>query len=484
MQKTFNKVIAGLLPEKETALLAISGGIDSICMGALFLAAGRKFSIAHCNFHLRGAESDYDEQLVRKWADSHGIKIHVAEFDTLQYASEHSVSIEMAARELRYDWFAGLCIENDYYAVSVAHNANDNAETLMLNLLRGTGLKGLSGMKDVSEVPVTRDELKDVRLIRPLLSFTRNEIVEFVSSEELEYHDDHTNAETIYKRNRIRHKVFPVFESLNPSFLQTFGREMRIFSQENAIADEYFESVKSRVNVEPVSGECLRVDLDRLSHEKHIEYILYRLLEQYGFKGKLLDPIIRLVTEDGCTMSGKTFESPGYKIRTASGRLSVVPAMDIVENIGCITVDRNFSYEFDGVKLDISIEKVQGNPIKTAIRLASLGVIAADASTLTYPFVIRRWRSGDWMRPIGVHGRKKLSDMFVDLKVGTDDKLRAIVVISPTMNSMTSKNKETAGDHVAAVCGYASGRFYCRVDEFVALSSTSVSMLNIRYLSD
>ena len=177
MQKAFDKILKGLLPEGETALLAVSGGVDSMCMAELFRISMShpSFAVAHCNFHLRGDDSDSDASLVRKWAEDAGVPFHQADFDTEEYAASHSMSIEMAARELRYDWFARLCKDKGYYGVSVAHNANDNAETLILNLLRGTGLRGISGMKEMSEVAVSNDGLAGVRLIRPLLGFTREQ---------------------------------------------------------------------------------------------------------------------------------------------------------------------------------------------------------------------------------------------------------------------------------------------------------------------
>lgn len=465
--------MAGLLPEKETALLAVSGGRDSMCMASLFLESGRKFAVAHCNFHLRAGESDSDEELVRGWASRSGVPFHVADFDTERYASCHSVSIEMAARELRYDWFATLCRQFGYYAVSVAHNANDNAETLILNLLRGTGTRGLSGMREESEVSVSKAELRGVRLIRPLLSFPRADIDRYVASVGLEYHDDRTNAETLFKRNAIRHKVFPVFEELNPSFLSTFEREMKVFAGESAVAEDFFAAARARVNADVTGDECLRVDLDALSREKHMDYILFRLLEPFGFRGKLLDPIARLVAGGG-HVAGRVFEAPGYRAVTASGRLSVFPCdvknhADMAESV---SVDSESCYQIGESSFTVECESAGPDPAGRAVELAGDGVMTADTSALTFPFTVRRWRDGDWMRPKGLRGRKKLSDLFVDLKLGIDEKGSALVAELPG-------DEKSAGSHAAAVFGYASGRFYCRVDEAVALSSGTVSMLKI-----
>lgn len=333
IQKSFDRTIVGLVPEKETALLAVSGGIDSICLASLFLnsSAGRRFAVAHCNFHLRGEDSDSDEALVAAWCGRNGVRYHKADFDTEQYASSHNISIEMAARELRYDWFASLCKDNGYYGVAVAHNANDNAETLILNLLRGTGLRGITGMQVETVVPVTRDELSGVRLLRPMLSFSRKQIEEYVAANSLEYHDDRTNAETVYKRNRIRHLVFPVFESLNPSFLTTFAREMNAFSEVQEIADDYFISVRDGVCEPAGKDELLRVNAVRLCHLKHYKYVLYRLLEAYGFRDRLLEPVVRLL-ESGKTFSGKVFEAPGYELITAGECLIVRKAARVVSD--------------------------------------------------------------------------------------------------------------------------------------------------------
>ena len=215
-------------------LLGVSGGIDSMCLAETYLGNGRPFGIAHCNFRLRGAESDGDEAFVREWAEAHGVPCHVARFDTRAYASEHGVSIEMAARELRYRFFAETAAACGYNAVVVAHNANDNAETLLLNLLRGTGLRGLCGMKAVSTLPV---EGCDVPLLRPLLGMTREEIAARMAG--LPYREDSTNAANDARRNKLRNLVFPVFREINPAFVETLGKDMARFTEAQAIVEAY-----------------------------------------------------------------------------------------------------------------------------------------------------------------------------------------------------------------------------------------------------
>lgn len=661
IQKSFDRTIVGLVPEKETALLAVSGGIDSICLASLFLnsSAGRRFAVAHCNFHLRGEDSDSDEALVAAWCGRNGVRYHKADFDTEQYASSHNVSIEMAARELRYDWFASLCKDIGYYGVAVAHNANDNAETLILNLLRGTGLRGVTGMQVETVVPVTRVELSGVRLLRPMLSFSREQIEKYVAANALEYHDDRTNAETVYKRNRIRHLVFPVFESLNPSFLTTFAREMNAFSEVQEIADDYFISVRESVCEPAGNDDLLRVNAVRLCHLKHYKYVLYRLLEVYGFRDRLLEPVVRLL-ESGKTFSGKIFEAPGYELITAGECLIVRKAARIVpespviseladaladmanlqgdlrvgvtvgtpvgvqvgkrgsvmvgkwggtqngaqvdkqggtpggaqvdkqggapggaqvdkqggtpggaqvdkqggeslpvasenhglgecfglagrdsasitssfvgsglsysglagrgsarrlrgtlmtsgtvinENEACSVVRTTGEYVFDDFRVNVSVSEAGTDPVADAKSLAREGIAAFSSEALTLPFLLRGWQNGDWMRPVGLNGRKKLSDIFTGLRLSIEEKSRALVIVLPGLtgegagiggsssdvsDSEASRRGEDnigtdafRGVRVAGVCGYVSGRFFFRVDESVMVTPATASILKL-----
>lgn len=649
IQKSFDRTIVGLVPEKETALLAVSGGIDSICLASLFLnsSSGRRFAVAHCNFHLRGEDSDSDEALVAAWCGRNGVRYHKADFDTEQYASSHNVSIEMAARELRYDWFASLCRDNGYYGVAVAHNANDNAETLILNLLRGTGLRGITGMQVETVVPVTRDELSGVRLLRPMLSFSRKQIEEYVAANSLEYHDDRTNAETVYKRNRIRHLVFPVFESLNPSFLTTFAREMNAFSEVQEIADDYFLSVREGVCEPAGKDELLRVNAVRLCHLKHYKYVLYRLLEAYGFRDRLLEPVVRLL-ESGKTFSGKVFEAPGYELITAGECLivrkaaRVVPERPVVseladangdranlqgdlrggvkvgtpvgvqvgkrgsvmvgkwggmqngaqvdtqggtpggaqvdkqggtpggaqvdeqggesspvasenhglgecfglpgrdsasitssfvgpglsysglagqgsarrsrgmlmtggtvinENEACSVVRTTGEYVFDDFRVNVFVSEAGADPVADAKSLAREGIAAFSSEALTLPFLLRGWQNGDWMRPVGLNGKKKLSDIFTGLRLSIEEKSRALVIVLPGLTGEGAGRGDSSSDasdseasrrvadnigtdavrgvRVAGVCGYVSGRFFFRVDESVMVTPATASILKL-----
>ena len=211
-------------------LLAVSGGIDSVCLTQKVRLEGGPFAIAHCNFGLRGAESDADEAFVRSLAASLGVTCHVKRFDTEAFASAEGISVEMAARRLRYHWFGELCREFGYSGVAVAHNANDNAETLLLNLLRGTGVRGILGMKADGFIP--DPEFGDIPLLRPLLGMTRADIEAYAKEQGLSWREDSTNASTDFKRNKIRNLVFPVFREINPRFVETLNRDMERFAEE------------------------------------------------------------------------------------------------------------------------------------------------------------------------------------------------------------------------------------------------------------
>ncbi len=287
-------------------LLAVSGGIDSMYLAnrAPELFPGARFAVAHCNFSLRGAESDADESFVRDWCAEHGIECFVKRFDTRAYASANGISIEMAARDLRYAWFAELLRDGGFDAVAVAHNADDNAETLLLNLLRGTGSRGLRGMCDHDGI------------VRPLLDLPRADIRAWMTARGLAWREDRTNADNTPKRNRIRNEVFPAFARINPSFVRTLGEDMRRFARVDAIADGYFCAVR-----DGLTSETGDIHIPAVLALEHWEYVLWRLLERAGLSGptfeKLVDLLRRYKEEPRgtVTIGGKTFEGTGTTLR-------------------------------------------------------------------------------------------------------------------------------------------------------------------------
>lgn len=427
-------------------LLAVSGGIDSMCMADLFHKSygAESIALAHCNFRLRADESDGDEALVRSWASERGIAFHCTSFDTSAYASEHGISIEMAARELRYSWFASLCLEHGYAAVAVAHNANDNAETLILNLVRGTGLRGISGMSEVSPMPCASGE--GLLLLRPLLGFTRKQIEGHVFAHKVPYRNDSTNAMSEYKRNSIRNEVFPLLEKMNPSFVRTFNKEMAWFSDAEEIVSDWCS--QAALSVVTTSEGGIEINLGSLLGYRQWRYLLYHILEPYGFTGPVLSFVEDLVMS-GRTVSGKRFHSRTHVLFAGRGLLQVRPFDCTANSDAEIMVHGPGKYSLDGVQF---LVEEFARPSDFVLRQPS-GTLIFDAGKLKFPFVCRKWLHGDWMVPMGMRGKKKLSDLFTDLKLDSAAKGRA-VVLSESSDDMQKKQ------HVAGVLGMRTGDMY------------------------
>ena len=293
-------------------LLAVSGGIDSMYMAnrAPELFPGACFAVAHCNFGLRGEESDGDEAFVREWCGKRDMECFARRFDTAEYASGKGISIEMAARELRYAWFAELCSGHGFEAVAVAHNLNDNAETAILNMLRGTGPRGMRGMSKSSRYS-SGGTVTEIR--RPLLDVSREEITDWMTVNKCGWREDRTNADCDYKRNRIRNRVFPLFREINPSFLRTLNRNSEHFALADDIAEDYFRS--SGLDMEK------GVDIRELLALKHWKYVLFRLTEPYGLSEETFGKLTELLESDR-TISGKAFQSPTHVLHIRKKTLS------------------------------------------------------------------------------------------------------------------------------------------------------------------
>lgn len=420
------------------ALLAVSGGMDSMCMADLFLSSAffTDFAIAHCNFHLRGDESDADEAMVREWARSHGVHIHVKSFDTISYAQQKGISIEMAARELRYMWFAELCRDNGYLYVAVAHHADDNAETLMLNMVRGTGLKGLSGMKQVSGLPYSKSADR-AALVRPLLGFTRKQIEGYVHGHRVPYRNDSTNSSVEYKRNSIRHEVFPVLERMNPSFIRTLNKEMVYFADAEHIVSEWCASLAHKI-MKYETADVLAIDIEKLLEYGQWRYLLYYMLEPYGFTSSVLTSLEELLMSDR-TISGKRFSSPDYILCTGRDCLRLYPSRVIEEMSNeFLTVEEPGLFRLGNVNFTVELcPWSQDMPLRQ-----QPGVLVFDADVLEFPFICRKWKRGDWMQPFGMRGRKKLSDIFADLKWHDAEKWDAVVI---TKGDADEKEHRVAG---------------------------------------
>ncbi len=524
MQKRFDAIIAELLraidsqARGQSLLVAVSGGVDSMTLAhlclhsGLCLSSGRvsqsdpgfRMTVAHCNFHLRGEESDGDEALVREWCAVNGVEIHVADFDTVSYAKEHGLSIEMAARELRYNWFARLCREHGFSGVAVAHNANDNAETLFLNLLRGTGLRGLCGMRPLSCVPENMSPKKADRpagpsegndstasltgpengipLLRPLLSFTREQILGYARANGISWREDSTNGESDCKRNLLRNEVFPLFARINPSFIETLNREMRHFSSANAIVEDAIPDLIVKGEPIPcIDGSAFcdspedRISIRELLSYKSWPYILYSLLQPYGFNsstiGNVEVVIRRTYIERGGVAGfegGRVFFSDKYRLYNTSEEL-VITARTAIPPQKWTTVTGPGLY--NAGKNSFSVEILERNKIECL--KAPKGTLFFDADTIVLPFIVREWNYGDWICPLGMGGRrKKISDLFVDLKYDYIKKNNALFI--ERFEDACNRN-DTDGAHVYALLGE-------RIDDAVKVTPSTTKVLKITLL--
>ena len=341
-------------------LVAVSGGIDSMCLAHKVRLEGGPFAVAHCNFGLREADSDADEAFVRDWAASAGVPCHVKRFETSAYAKAEGISVEMAARRLRYRWFGELCREFGYSGVAVAHNANDNAETLILNLLRGTGIKGITGMKASGFIP--DPEYGDIPLLRPLLGMTRTQIEDFAREQGLSWREDVTNAINDYKRNKIRNLVFPVFQQINPRFVEVLNRDMERFEAE---CPPLGNSVPRRSTPVPPTACSSGPGL--------------------------------------ISCQGPSPENMPFSTLEATNSGSGTPA-------GIRPSPKN---------ADFSVNEEPWDGTQAVKQPEGMLILDADKAG---EWVEGRWETGDWIRPLGAPGRKKMQDWFTDHHVPADEK--------------------------------------------------------------
>lgn len=403
MLSKFQKQLSENLPflKEKKLLLAISGGIDSVVLTYLLKQLNYDISLAHCNFNLRGNESDGDEQFIRDFASKNDLELFVTSFDTESFAKDNKLSIQVAARQLRYIWFHQLLQENQLDYILTAHHLDDNLETFLINFIRGTGLEGLTG------IPVQND-----KIVRPLLQFSREEIVEFASENKIEWREDSSNASDKYLRNKLRHDVVPILKSLNPSFLNSFQDTLKHLEQAKSLAEDASVLVYKQVVTEKDGQKLVRLfDLKRLPN---YEAYLFQWLQPFGFTAW---KDISNLTE---AQSGKFILSEKY-------RLSKDRDFLILEEI---PKEDSTVYEIEA-DAEISIPiKLKTETVSEAEKRTNPTGIYVDKETLKFPLHIRKWREGDYFCPAGIEGKKKVSKYFKDEKMSLSDKENTWLLLS------------------------------------------------------
>ena len=408
----FEKYIAEneLFTHDDKLLLTVSGGVDSMVMMALTAAAGYRFGVAHCNFQLRGNESEEDEVLVENEARRYGVEFYNKRFDTVGEMERTGESMEMAARRLRYAWFKELCEEHGYTAIVIAHHGNDSIETFFINLLRGTGLRGLTGIS--TQVG---------HIVRPMMFATRKIIHDYAVAHRIPYREDSSNRSTKYLRNKVRLGVVPMFKDIKPQFTNIMRRNIARLSQAQDFITSAIDIVKGEAMERSGDMHTLWVDRIRPTLPRH--YVIYEILSsEFGFKGDVVDALCRALDAE---LSGRRFYSREWVAVTDRGRVVVSPIADdddcevIVEKGAIRSYAGGAALYYEYCDIDFIDSLDQGD-----------NVALLDADKLKFPLRLRRWQDGDWFVPFGMSGRKKLSDFLIDKKVSLAEKRRQFVLMS------------------------------------------------------
>ena len=392
-----------LLNTNNLYLVALSGGADSVALLLLLKEHGFNVHAAHCNFHLRGVESDRDEAFCVELCQELGIELHRAHFDTRTYADLHKVSIEMAARELRYNWFAQLCQDLSAAGVCVAHHRDDSVETVLLNLIRGTGLRGLTGIQP-----------RNGYILRPLLCVSRVEIEAFLTEKGQKYVTDSTNLEADVLRNKVRLQVLPLLRELNPAVSENIQRTAENLGEAQEVLDAVVGKYKDS-NI---------LELSELEKYGSSEYIIFEWLKNYGFNGNQ----VRQILDAEC--GGIVSSAMGYDVLKDRSRLIVEKTENYPQGVRNVTsrpskrivVPEEGTYVLD--------ENNTFRVRKCAVYVSKDPYIATlDADKVAFPLTVRRVEEGDWMVPYGMTGRKLLSDLMTDLKMNVFEKRRQLLVV-------------------------------------------------------
>ncbi|GGH36859.1 tRNA(Ile)-lysidine synthase [Dyadobacter endophyticus] len=392
----------------QPTLLAVSGGIDSVVMVHLFHNLGLPAGIAHCNFGLRGEESEGDEAFVRELAARCDFPFFVTRPDVKGVAKTASVSIQMAARELRYAWFEKVRGESGYEWIATAHHANDSLETLLLNLTRGTGPAGLTGIAPVNG-----------KLIRPLIFSNRAEVARYAAESNISWREDRTNQTDYYHRNKIRHHVIPVLSELNPSLETTFNASSERLRAANVLLEEYLQ--KWREQIVRYEADTIRIPIGELRGGKEPGYRLWTILQGLGFEYSQVRGILAAL--DG--IPGKRFFSPTHVLLVDRDHLVLKTRSEATDGEELVIEGSDATFDWQGERLTLSTL-----PAGTSLHFDRFTIIV-EADQLIFPLTLRKWRQGDTFQPFGMAGKhKKVSDLLIDNKIDRFEKEKITVLLN------------------------------------------------------
>ena len=395
-----------LFTPSDNILVAVSGGIDSMVLWRLFEEAGYPYAVVHCNFQLRGDDSDRDEALVREQACRMGIQIYVRRFDTLEYAGSSGISIEMAARELRYQWFEEIRSAKNFSYLATAHQRDDLLETFFINLVRKTGIRGLSGFRE-----------KSGKLVRPLLFAYRKEIETWAKENNIDFRQDRTNDETIFQRNFIRHQIIPQLEKLNPAFRVNLAATItNLRETEDFYQTEIDRQIRKISNSDSDHPEIFISQLMKLPHPRQV---LFEWMCRYNFSSVMVETLFFNLGRE----TGRQYYSKTHRLVTDRNKLIITL---LPEDTGRIYYIEEEDHELtEPVHLALEKRDAHGFELIRDPRCACL-----DTGKLTFPLIVRKWQAGEYFQPLGMSGFKKISDFFVDEKLSIPEKEQTWIIYS------------------------------------------------------
>ena len=383
-------------------LLAVSGGIDSMVLVHLCHQLNLDFAIAHCNFQLRGVESNEDEAFVKSHAEKMQVPVFIERFDTQTFADQHKLSIQVVARNLRYEWFYSLLANHNFDYILTAHHLDDSLETFLINFTRGSGMEGFTG------IPQQND-----KIVRPLLVFSRNDIEVFAQENKVEWREDSSNTTDKYWRNKLRHDVIPVLKALNPSLLSSFENTVLHLKQTQSLAEDAVKSLYLSVVTEEEHHTV--IDLKKLLKYANYKAYLYEWLRPFGFSDWTA------VYDLLAAQSGKQVLSESHILLKNRGVLLLFPKQTTIsEEVYWITKEQT------DVKVPLKMSFCNASDISNQ----TSNVIFVDEALLQFPLTLRRWQEGDVFQPSGMTGKKKLSKFFKDEKYSLWDKANAWLLCS------------------------------------------------------
>ncbi|WCT11826.1 tRNA lysidine(34) synthetase TilS [Mucilaginibacter jinjuensis] len=395
-----------LFARQTKIIAAVSGGMDSVLMARLLHAARHDFVIAHCNFQLRGDEALRDQAFCQQLAADLNVPFHTINFDTTTYATTHKISIQMAARDMRYTWFEELRLQLGFDVIALAHHQNDTIETILLNLTRGTGIAGLHGIRP-----------KVGNLVRPLLFLSREEVIAIVKAEKIDYVEDSSNASVKYARNKIRHEVVPKLKELNPNLENTFQEHLQHFAELEELFEMQLEDLRSKLFVKHLQE--IQIPISELQKLKPQQLLIFGLLKPFGFNVTSVNDLIDSLGKH----AGRKFEATDWNLILDRDKVIISPAQT-EQNLTATIDEQTDRSQFGNSQFTIT------HTIPPYEIVNNLNIAAVDAALLNYPLSIRTWQLGDYFYPLGMKTRKKLSDFFIGQKVPVHRKSQVPVLVN------------------------------------------------------